>query len=62
MAAAMEDHDMAVLRNHGQVTVGKTLEETIQRAVFFEFTCEVLLRGGGRIQRIPGGGITAYRQ
>lgn len=43
-------HRMILLRNHGQVTFGATFEETIQRAVFFEMTCEILFRAGSHLQ------------
>jgi ribulose-5-phosphate 4-epimerase/fuculose-1-phosphate aldolase len=35
---------MVVLQNHGLVTGGKHYDEAIQRAVFFEMACDVLLR------------------
>lgn len=50
VTAALNDHNLVQLRNHGQVTVGRTFEEAIQNAVFFELACEVILRGGERIQ------------
>ena len=46
-------HRMIILRNHGQVTFGATFEETIQRAVFFEMTCEILSRAGDKLQALP---------
>lgn len=48
--ASAERHCMIILRNHGQVTFGATFEETIQRAVFFEMTCELLFRAENRLQ------------
>jgi ribulose-5-phosphate 4-epimerase/fuculose-1-phosphate aldolase len=39
-------HNMILLQNHGQVTFGATFEETIQRAVFFEMTCEIMIKAG----------------
>ncbi|MFW6133025.1 MAG: class II aldolase/adducin family protein, partial [Planctomycetota bacterium] len=47
---AMAGHDMAVLRNHGQVTAGATAGETLQRAAFFELACEIVLRGGAPVR------------
>jgi ribulose-5-phosphate 4-epimerase/fuculose-1-phosphate aldolase len=41
-----KSHTMIILANHGQVTFGASFEETIQRAVFFEMTCEIMLRAG----------------
>ena len=34
---------MAILKKHGLVTVGKDYNEAIQRAVFFEMACQILL-------------------
>jgi ribulose-5-phosphate 4-epimerase/fuculose-1-phosphate aldolase len=43
---AMTDHDLAILQNHGQVTLGRNFEEALQKAVFFELACRVLVQGG----------------
>ncbi len=42
---AFEDRDtqMAILKNHGLVTVGKTFDDAIQKAVFFEQACSIQL-------------------
>ncbi|MDD5459729.1 MAG: class II aldolase/adducin family protein, partial [Phycisphaerae bacterium] len=40
---AMENSEMAILRNHGLVTVGKTFNDAIQKAVFFELACQIIL-------------------
>jgi ribulose-5-phosphate 4-epimerase/fuculose-1-phosphate aldolase len=34
---------MALLKNHGMVTVGRTFNEAIQKAVFFEMACRIRL-------------------
>ena len=34
---------MAILKNHGLVTVGKDFDDAIQKAVFFELACRILL-------------------
>lgn len=34
---------MAILKNHGLVTVGKTFDDAIQKAVFFEQACQIQL-------------------
>jgi ribulose-5-phosphate 4-epimerase/fuculose-1-phosphate aldolase len=47
---AMKTHNLAILTNHGQVAVGKDYHEAVQRAVFFELACEIILRGGNRVQ------------
>jgi ribulose-5-phosphate 4-epimerase/fuculose-1-phosphate aldolase len=45
---ALQNHDLAMLANHGQVVVGKSYDDAIQKAVFFELACEILLRNEGR--------------
>lgn len=59
---AMRDHDLALLRNHGQVVVGKTFDEVIQKAGFFELACWILLHNGPYIQPIPEEGVAALRE
>jgi len=41
--AAMKEHDLAILQNHGQVVVGKDFNDTIEKAGFFELACQILL-------------------
>ena len=41
--ASMKDAKMAILRNHGLVTVGADFNEAIERACFFELACRILL-------------------
>lgn len=48
VAAALQDHDLAVLDNHGQVTVAADYAHAIQNAEFFELACGVIVRGQGR--------------
>ena len=50
---AMTRHGLAVLQNHGQVVAGKTLDDAIQKAAFFELACEVVLRGGEGVRPLP---------
>jgi ribulose-5-phosphate 4-epimerase/fuculose-1-phosphate aldolase len=45
----MKDHDLVLMQNHGEVTVGKSYEEAIQRAVFFELACRIIVVGGDNI-------------
>jgi len=42
---ALKDHDLVVLRNHGQVTVGWDFRDVVQKAGFFEMACDMLLHG-----------------
>jgi ribulose-5-phosphate 4-epimerase/fuculose-1-phosphate aldolase len=46
-------HDMVMLKNHGLVTVGGDFNQTIQRAVFFELACEIILRAEGGRRTVP---------
>ena len=50
---ALTRHDLAVLRNHGQVVVGQTFDDTIQKAVFFELACEIIVRAGAGLRPLP---------
>jgi ribulose-5-phosphate 4-epimerase/fuculose-1-phosphate aldolase len=50
---AMTRHDLAMLRNHGQVVVGETFDDAFQKAVFFELVCEIIVRGGEKVRRLP---------
>ena len=43
VVSASERHDMIIMRKHGAVTVGKNLNDAIQKAMFFELVCEVLI-------------------
>ena len=49
----MKKHNLAILKNHGMVTVGKSYDEAMQRAVFFDLACDIILRGGARIEALP---------
>jgi len=51
IAHALGDHKAAILRNHGLLTVGTTIEETIFWYVTMERTCEVelLARAAGEV-------------
>jgi len=37
--------DLALLRNHGLVTVGKDFDDALQKAAFFELACGILASG-----------------
>jgi ribulose-5-phosphate 4-epimerase/fuculose-1-phosphate aldolase len=42
----MAKHDLAVMANHGQVTVARDFEHAIQNADFFELACQIILSSG----------------
>lgn len=41
---ALAQHDTCLLRQHGQVVCAATLEHAIEKAVFFEMTCRIVLQ------------------
>lgn len=57
---AAEKHDLVLLRNHGQVVVGKDLDAVIQKAGFFELACQIILCGQN-VRPMPPAGIEALR-
>lgn len=46
----MRDHDLAIMANHGQVTVARDLDHAIQNAEFFELACQIIVRSGDDIK------------
>ena len=44
VATALLGHDLVILQNHGQVTVGRNYQDALQRAVFFEFAAAIYFR------------------
>ncbi|MCI5122508.1 MAG: class II aldolase/adducin family protein [Candidatus Electrothrix sp. AUS4] len=62
VAAALQEHDLAVLRNHGQVTVGKDYREVLQRALFFEFAAAIYFRTNQQPVPIDGQEIDFLHQ
>jgi ribulose-5-phosphate 4-epimerase/fuculose-1-phosphate aldolase len=49
---AMRAHELVILRNHGQVVVGRDLDEVISRALYFEMACQIIL-AAGKFQCLP---------
>lgn len=49
VVSCMKEHNLVVLENHDEVTVGRTFQEALQRAVFFEFACQIIIVGGEHI-------------
>lgn len=50
--AAMREHNLAILQNHGQVTVGKDFDEVIGNAAYFELACKIIVDGGDNIRHL----------
>ena len=44
---AMKDHNSILLLKHGQVVCGKDFDEVMERAVFFEMACRIIVQSGG---------------
>ena len=61
VVAAMKDHDMAILRNHGQVTAGKDYADAIQKAAFFELACHIILHTAQRASALSPSAIAQLR-
>ncbi len=43
VALASESANIIQMQNHGQVVIGNSLEDVVQKAVFFEFACNIML-------------------
>jgi ribulose-5-phosphate 4-epimerase/fuculose-1-phosphate aldolase len=52
VTSAMREHDLAIMRNHGEVTVGRGYDDAIQRAAFFELACGIVVRAGAGVEPI----------
>ena len=52
VTAAIKEHDLATMLNHGQVTVGRDFDEVIEKATYFELACKIILKAGGNVQLI----------
>ena len=44
VAGAMKSADVVQMRNHGQVVAGSSFDDVLQKAVFFEFACSVIVK------------------
>jgi ribulose-5-phosphate 4-epimerase/fuculose-1-phosphate aldolase len=62
VVSAAKRHNLVQLRNHGQVTVGKTFDDVIVKGIFFEMACAVILRAGQRLTHLPEEAAEALRQ
>ena len=49
---SMKTHDLVVLRSHGQVVVGKSFDDVIQKALFFELACGIIIRSKDQALRL----------
>ena len=60
--SVMVDHNLAILRNHGLVTVGGSFKKAIERAVFYELACKVSAIAGKNASPLPKEAVAALRQ
>ncbi len=58
---SLRTHNLAMLANHGQVTVGKTFSEAIQRAVFFEMACAIIVCNGSQHRGLTAAAVRELR-
>jgi ribulose-5-phosphate 4-epimerase/fuculose-1-phosphate aldolase len=49
---SIKTHDLVVLKNHGQVVVGKNFDDVIQKALFFELACGIIIRSRDQAVRL----------
>ncbi len=47
-----ERNDIIILENQGQIAVGNELYDTIRKAIFFEFACEIIVRNNYNVNYI----------
>ncbi len=59
VANAMQHHDLAIMNNHGLVTVAADYAHAIQNAVFFELACEIIAHAGENVRSLPMAEIQA---
>jgi ribulose-5-phosphate 4-epimerase/fuculose-1-phosphate aldolase len=53
VVAVMATHDLALMANHGQVTVARDFDHAVQNAEFFELACQIILAGGPDVTPLP---------
>ena len=46
----MREHDAVLMSNHGQVVCGKDFDDVLQRALFFEMACRIIVQSRGRYE------------
>lgn len=58
----MKENNLVVMQNHGMVIGGKTFDEVIQNAVFFELACQIIVNGGENIRPLSAEEICCLNQ
>jgi ribulose-5-phosphate 4-epimerase/fuculose-1-phosphate aldolase len=62
VTAAIKEHNLANLRNHGQVTVGRDFDEVIEKATYFELACKIILGAGDKVQFLSRESVADLRR
>lgn len=57
----MTKHDLALMANHGQVTVARDFDHAVQNAEFFELACGILLADGRNVKPLPAKSVRQLR-
>jgi ribulose-5-phosphate 4-epimerase/fuculose-1-phosphate aldolase len=53
VTAAMRDHDMVIMSNHGLVTAATDGINAIRNAEFFELACHIIIHNGNMLKPMP---------
>ena len=61
VVAVMKNHDLALMANHGQIVLGKSFDDLIQKAVFFELACEIIMRDGEAVRPLSAEAVAELR-
>lgn len=61
VVAALATHDLAMMANHGQVTVARDFDHAVQNAEFFELACQILLVSGRALKPLPAKAVRQLR-
>jgi len=62
VSAAIKEHNLAILQNHGQVTVGKNFDEAIEKAMYFELASKIILEAGDDIRLLSKEAVANLRR
>ena len=55
----MTRHDLAIMANHGQITVARDFAHAIQNAEFFELACQIILMAGRDVKPLSAKAVRA---
>ncbi len=54
---AMQDCNLVIMKNHGQVVAGKNFQDVLQKAIFFEMACNIILNSANNVRRLTANEI-----